>query len=200
MEIYLIRHGESYECTLDQYDEDKGMTNPALTPKGKEQAERLGGRLEKLKFDKIYSSDLTSAAQTTEIVNNAVNTEIEFLAGFREIYMGEIYKKSWGEYPELFAEWSLFKEDIPYPGGENGAAVWERCKEELDKILASDYRRIAIVTHQGTIQILICGMLNMPQEKRYCFGEPLMYASISVVQYRQEHYYLHTFNDCSHLI
>ncbi|HHV09581.1 MAG TPA: histidine phosphatase family protein [Clostridiales bacterium] len=199
MEIYLIRHGASYECTPDQYDEDKGMTNPELTPKGREQAERLAVRLEKLGFDKIYSSDLKSAVQTTEIVNHALNTEVEFLAGFREIHMGEIYKKSWGEYPELFAKWSLFQEDIPYPGGENGADVWERCKKELDRITASDYGRIAIVTHQGTIEIMVCGMLNIPQEGRYCFGESLMHASVSVVQYMNKKYFLHTFNDYSHL-
>lgn len=199
MEIYLIRHGASYECTFDQFDEGKKVMNPALSSKGKEQAENLGVRLENLKFDKVYCSDLKSAIETTEIMNITVNSEIEPRAGFREIHMGEIYEKSWGDFPEIFAKWSLFEEDIPYPGGENGANVWERCKKELDTIVSSEFERVAIITHQGTIQSMICGMLNIPQEKRYCLGEPLMHASISVVQYRNKKYLLHSFNDCSHL-
>ena len=199
MEIYLIRHGESCECTFDQYDEDKQIMNPALTLKGKEQAEQLGLRFENLRFDKIYCSDLKSAVETTEILNNTVNTNIELREGFREIHMGEIYEKSWGEYPEIFAKWSLFEEDIPYPGGENGANVWDRCKKELDTIVSSEYERVAIISHQGTIQSIICGMLNVPQDRRFCLGEPIVYTSVSVIQYTNKKYLLHSLNDYTHL-
>lgn len=199
MEIYLIRHGASYKCTFDQYNGSKQIMDPALTLKGKEQAEQLGLRLEKLRFDRIFSSDLKSAVETTEIMNKNIHAEVEHRSGFREIHMGEIYEKSWGEYPEIFAKWSLFDEDIPYPGGENGANVWERCKKELETIVSSEYERIAIVSHQGTIQSLVCGMLNLPQEKRYCFGEPILHTSVSVMQYKNKRYLLHSFNDCSHL-
>ncbi len=199
MEIYLIRHGASYECTFDQYDESKQIMNPALTQKGKEQAEQLGLRLGNIRFNKIYTSDSKSAVETTEIMNNTINSDIELRQGFREIHMGDIYEKSWGEYPELFAKWALFEEDIPYPGGENGANVWERCKKELETIITSEYERVAIVSHQGTIQSLICGMLKLPQDRRHCLGEPIMHTSISVLKYTNKKYLLHSFNDCSHL-
>lgn len=199
MEIYLIRHGASYECTFDQYDKEKQMTNPALTLEGKEQAEKLGLRLGNLRFNKIYSSDLKSAVETSEIVNNTLHSDIELRVSFREIFMGEIYEKSWGEYPDLFAKWSLFEEDIPYPGGENGADVWQRCEADLEQIVTLGHERIAIISHQGTIQSIICGILKLPQEKRYLFGEPIMHTSISVVQYTNKKYWLHSFNDCSHL-
>jgi probable phosphoglycerate mutase len=113
--------------------------------------------------------------------------------------MGEVFKKSWDCFPDIYAKWSLHEEDIPYPGGENGAALWNRCKDELFKIAASGYERVAIVTHGGIVRAALCGILGLPQEKRFCFGVPTINCSISILSYYDSKFYIHTFNDYSHI-
>ena len=198
MEIYLIRHGEAFPASSEYFCEEKQTMNPPLTPKGIEQARKLSSRLKEVKFDKIYVSDLDRAMQTANILTSVINAEIVISEQFREIDMGEIFKKSWSAFPELYAKWSLHEEDIPYPNGENGADVWHRCKQEIDNITALNYNRIAIVSHGGTIRSIVCGVLGIPQQKRFYFGMPPENASISIVYYKEE-FFLHTFNDYSHL-
>lgn len=77
---------------------------------------------------------------------------IEMDINFREINMGDLYYRSrWSDYPELYEEWKKHESDLPYPNGECGADVWNRCKNSLDIITQYDYERVAIVCHGGTI-------------------------------------------------
>jgi len=195
MELYLIRHGDCFEASLQYFCEEKQTMNPPLTPKGIEQAHLLANRLRDVEFDKIYASDLDRATHTANILRASVNAEVVRSKRLREIDMGEICKKSWDAFPALYAEWIRHEEDIPYPNGENGADVWRRCKQELDEMIALGYQRIAIVCHGGTIRSIICGILDIPQQKRFYLGAPLENCSISIVTHKEKDFFLHTFND-----
>ena len=201
MEIYLIRHGDCFKDTVDYYCRDKQTMNPPLTSKGIDQAHRLADRLKNIPFDKIYCSDLDRAKQTAEIIQTKLNTEIIISVNFREIDFGDIHKenKTWMDFPEIYRKWILHDEDIPYPNGENGADVWNRCKKEIDNIITLENKRIIIVCHGGTIRSIACGILNIPQHKRFFLGFPLENCSISIVQYKERNFYLHTFNDHFHI-
>lgn len=199
MEIYLIRHGDCYPSSMEYFCSEKQTMNPPLTPKGIRQAHQLAERLKGIPFDKIFSSDLDRAIQTSEIINSTVKSNITVTKQFREIDMGDIYRKPWSDYPDLYSQWILHEEDIPYPNGENGSDVWNRCKEELDSIIQSDYTRLAIVCHGGTLRSIICGILNIPQQKRFYFGHPPENCSISVLVRKNSDFFLHSFNDYSHI-
>lgn len=201
MDLYLIRHGECYNSSIQYYDVEKKTMNPPLTEKRIEQATRLAARCRGVGFDAILSSDLTRALQTAERIAAAEPEEVQILPAFREIDMGEIYKESWSSYPALYAEWLLHNEDLPYPNGENGADVWNRCKPALDEILEQQYKKVAIVTHGGTIRSILCGVLGIPQQKRFYLGSPLENCSITVLNYNEaeQRFYLHVLNDSSHL-
>ncbi|MEU8820152.1 histidine phosphatase family protein [Actinoplanes sp. NPDC048796] len=60
--LYLVRHGE----------QDPASPDGALSPRGREQAERLGRRLDEVPFAAIHHSPLPRAAQTAEIVAAAL--------------------------------------------------------------------------------------------------------------------------------
>ena len=199
MELYLIRHGDCFEATLQYFCEEKQTTNPPLTSKGIRQAHQLANRLRGVKFDKIYTSDLDRAIHTANILHTSVNAEVVISKRLREIDMGEICKKSWDAFPELHTEWVRHEEDIPYPNGENGADVWRRCKQEMDEAIALGHQRIAIVCHGGTIRSIICGILHVPQCKRFYLGAPLENCSISIITHRENDFFLHTFNDSNHM-
>lgn len=126
---------------------------------------------------------------------------VEEDSNFREIDMGDIYISSWDNYPDLYQKWSKHDEDIPYPNGENGEMVWERCKKSIGEIIKNDFERVAIIAHGGTIRSIICGILNIPQQRRFHIGFPVENCSISIIKFNPKdlHFYLHTFNDYSHL-
>ena len=200
MEIYLIRHGESEVSLPVYYNEAKRAMDPPLTEKGILQAGKLADRLGTTPFDVIYSSDLDRAVKTAEILNDKIHADFVISPAFREIDMGAIFTRPWSEFPELHAQWILHKEDLPYPEGENGADVWLRCKKVfVDTILPAGYRRIAIVCHGGTIRSILCGLLRIPQQRRFYFGMPPEHCSITTVRFVKGEFYLHTFNDYSHI-
>lgn len=201
MDIYLIRHGEIYNSNIEYYDVNKAAINPPLSKKGILQAEKLAERLKQIKFDVIFSSDLIRAIQTSEKIIEVSPSNLLINSAFREINMGDISLKPWSDFPLIYSEWLLHNSDIAYPNGENGAEVWARCKEQLDMIISNKYEKVAIVCHGGTIRSFICGTLDIPQQKRFYLGMPLENCSISIVKYDKidKIYYLHTFNDYSHL-
>jgi broad specificity phosphatase PhoE len=199
MEIYLIRHGECAVSLPEYYDDQKKTMNPPLTEKGITQAGKLADRLSTIPFEVIYSSDLERAIKTAEIINAKVHADRVCTASFREIDMGDVGRKPWSEFPEIHAQWSLHKEDISYPNGENGNDVWLRCKKELESIIRSEYKRVAIICHGGTIRSITCGLLRIPQQRRFHLGMPPEHCSVSIIRLIKGEFYLHTFNDYSHI-
>lgn len=199
MDIYLIRHGACFENAEAHFDMSLGTMNPPLTDLGVRQAHLLAERLADLPFDVLYASDLRRAMETMEIVNRQVQAKVVVTKSFREIDMGEILTKSWSAFPELYQQWRLHQEDMRYPAGENGNDVWERCRHEMEEIVQSQHHRIAVFCHGGTIRSIICGVLGIPQQKRFSFGQPLQNCSISVIRKNEDGLFLHSFNDDNHL-
>lgn len=63
--IYLVRHGQTY---LNKYDRIQGIANAPLTVKGVADAVDAGKRLNSIKFDHAYSSDMPRAFDTGKYV------------------------------------------------------------------------------------------------------------------------------------
>lgn len=197
MEIYLIRNGESFYSAPNYYDYTKKIMNPPLTERGIIQAEKLAERLSKIKFDRIYSSDMERTIKTAEIINKRIHTEHIISEAFREINFGELYFKNVSDFQDLYQQWLFNKKDIPYPKVEDDVLI--KCKTEIDNIIARKYTRVAIVCHGGIIRGIICGLMNIPQHKRCYFGHPPINCSISVIKCINNVFFLHTLNDYSHL-
>jgi broad specificity phosphatase PhoE len=199
MELYLIRHGESFRSAPEYYDEAKKAMDPPLTENGIMQARKLAAGLAKTEIDIIYTSDLKRAVETAKIIDDKTACGVITDTLFREIDMGDIHIRSWSEYPEIYGRWKQHKEDIPYPNGESGTDVWNRCNRGIDNILNKSYTRAAIVCHGGTIRSVICGLLDIPQQKRFYFGLPPENCSVNIIKLHNNEFYLHTFNDISYI-
>jgi len=65
MHIYLLRHGEAQDDIVDAYG---GAADHPLTSRGKEQAMVLGKALRGCGIERIYTSPLSRAATTSDIV------------------------------------------------------------------------------------------------------------------------------------
>lgn len=202
MELYLIRHGECHKAGMEYFDTEKNDMDQPLTEKGMLQAERLANRLRNISFDAVYASDLKRAIQTAQVLLNALTRKPEYLMDkrLREIDMGDVLKTSWDGFPEHYEKWKLHEEDMPYPNGESGTDVWNRCGMLTEELLQNPGGRIAIVCHGGVIRSLLCGLFQIPQNRRFFLGMPLENCSITIVKQEGGQRYLHTFNDHAHLI
>jgi probable phosphoglycerate mutase len=195
--LYLVRHGRQ-NSTLCNVDVE-------LSQLGHMQAELLKERLQYYQIDALYSSNLIRAVQTANILNQALQLphmireelqEISFglLEGMSEEYIEENFRDFREEQRKLL-------EDIPYPGGENGTSVYERAMPVIQEIVQSGKKNIVVVTHGGTIRVLLAALFGRNQAKRFLFGVSLENTGITQLIYNPSYdrFYLERFNDFAHL-
>ncbi|NLO15219.1 MAG: histidine phosphatase family protein [Clostridiales bacterium] len=195
MELYLIRHGECQQPGIVWYDEQKQTMNPPLTKRGQYQAGQMARQLKDIHFDAIYCSDLVRAVQTAEVLRHETKAQLFLDSTLREIDMGAIFLHPWSDYSDVNDEWSRHEVDIPYPDGENGQMVWERCEIPLHTVLQNEYERVALVCHAGTIRSIIAGAIGLPQQHRFYLGCPLVNCSVSILCHQKGSFYLNSLNE-----
>lgn len=159
MKCYLLRHGESKANIENLFC---GHTDAMLTPKGMAQAVAAAEKLSEINFDRIYSSDLSRARKTAELVSMERCT-INFDNRLREmhfgIFEGLTYKRICDEHPLAYQHWSQdFSKHAP-PCGESMQEVYDRvvaCFEEIiEEARRNDVENLLIVSHSGVIRSLL---------------------------------------------
>lgn len=196
-EIFLIRHGRqnSKKCNVDA----------GLDESGRKQAKLLADRLTCYKIEKLYCSSLKRAAETADIIGNALGLHPEQITDFREIDFGTMTGKEdeviLREYEEFRKERAMQTSDLPYPGGENGADVIRRVMPHIEKICQRPEQRVAIVAHGGVIRALCAHLTQTPMKNKLKFAIDLENTAITQVSFDEEKnlFYLERFNDFSHL-
>lgn len=162
--IYLIRHG------LDDETYIGGYSNIGLTEEGIKQVHEISSWLkENIKnTNKIYTSDIKRAVETTLIINSYLNLETELLKDLRELDKGLLNgmdkNKAKLIYPEYIEVIDINKK---YPNGESMLDLYKRIKLFLNKI--SNYDNSILITHRGVINMIYTLLnndkLTMDKEK-----------------------------------
>lgn len=154
MNIYLVRHGQDDETVRG------GWCTHGLVKEGVKQSENLGKELSKVSFDKIYSSDLNRAKETTEIIlkHLKIKTDAIYTDELREINNGLLsgmkHELAEERFPGLYYSSLQFEEK--YPLGESPKEFYERIKSYWDtNVIPLRKENILIVTHGGVINIML---------------------------------------------
>lgn len=163
MRIFFVRHGK------DDGNYRGGWSDLPLVDEGKDQARKLSKFLEEKKeelgIEKIISSDLKRAKQTTEIINKKLNVPVEYTDRLREMNNGKIAGMLNSEveklYPGLY--YNTLEIDERYPEGESPIEFYNRITRDFEKIVEEnkDFNNIMIVTHSGVINIIYRYINNM---------------------------------------
>ena len=146
MRVYIIRHGESENNFKKLWT---GWLNIHLTEKGTKDAEKAREFLKDVKFDKVFSSDLQRAIETTEIA--LPNYEYETSSLLREINVGNIAGKPVSILTLEERKDAVINGYAAY-GGETKAEITERVikfKKELENM---SFERVALVSHAGWLR------------------------------------------------
>jgi broad specificity phosphatase PhoE len=162
-EMWLIRHGES---TGNRDRLLQGQEDLPLTELGHEQARKLAGRLGRISFDALYSSDLARALQTAVHLGEALHLGTELDARLREIDVGSWAGLSTEQISERFPEeWRMWQErdpELARGGGESYLRAQLRVVEALEELARRHPgKRIAVVCHGGVMRAYLAHLLGL---------------------------------------
>lgn len=165
--IYLIRHGESEGNRQKRF---QGRMDLPLSEKGKEQAKLLKKRFETINYDCIYSSPLSRAYETAQILNFDKKPDIVKVNAFSEIDVGDFTKRNFDEikvlYPNELDIWLNQPHNFSAPNGETMREVFDRTTAELKRIIADNSgKTVVIAAHACVIRNLLCHCLNFPFDR-----------------------------------
>ncbi len=160
MKIYLIRHGET---TGDIEDRFGGDYDDHLTEKGQKQALELTQNLKDKGIEKIFTSPLIRAKETSDTLQKALGVEVEVVETLRErnqygVLTGMVKAEAKDKHPELVEGLRDFHNTIE--GAENYEDFKVRILETLNNISGQDLSCVAIVTHGGPIKTILRIILN----------------------------------------
>ena len=169
MKLLLIRHGETTGDIEDRYG---GFYDDHLTQKGREQLKETAEKLRGVEIHVLFSSSLIRAKESTEIINDVVNTRIEILDGLRErdygILGGLTKTEALEKYPqavELHTDQANTDQD-----GESQTFFIQRVLDTFQSIVNQNHDTVAIVSHGGPIKVIL-KHLSMPIPSKIGDGE-----------------------------
>ncbi|OPY58215.1 MAG: Phosphoserine phosphatase 1 [Pelotomaculum sp. PtaU1.Bin035] len=198
--IFFVRHGETAWNALMKL---QGHADVSLSDRGREQVELLARRLAGEKIHCFYSSDLSRACETAEIIAKPHRLNIKTVPALREINFGVWEGLTIQEIKEVFADeikmWWANPLSTRIPGGETLNDVAERSVGAVKKIIGdhSD-ENIVIVSHGGTIRSIIGSVLGMNLNEYWRLH--LDNACLNLVDFPHwDRGILKLFNDCTHL-
>ncbi len=197
--LILIRHGKTYWNDERRY---QGHTNIELNHEGIRQALNLQRRLKDVKLDAVYSSDLSRAYKTAEIIAEPHGLRVQIAPGLREINFGEweglTYTELLRNYPHELKLWQENPQELRLPQGETFSQVRDRAVAEVQSIM-NKYPggTIAFVSHGGTIATLICGLLKQPLKNMWQYKQ--QNTAVNILIKNGDSYELELFNDVTHL-
>jgi|TARA_B100000959_G_C14997533_1_gene631067 broad specificity phosphatase PhoE len=211
-DFYFIRHGESISNITPGIAAGENFDAP-MTDRGHQQAEAAGRRLgeEGVKFEKIFSSSLVRAKQTTEGVLRGMGlegTEYEQVDAIIEkqtpAWRGKLAKDVMPtEVRLLMAEKGKY---FKAADGETMRWVERRASNWLeDEILYNKdwYQKpgthpIAIVSHGDTMRALLHYITGM--DNRLAMRTDIFNCSISRFRFGKLGWHIGTINDSSHTL
>lgn len=163
MRVLLIRHGETDWNAAQRY---QGHGLVPLNARGRAQAQALAGRLAAGPvIAGLVSSDLPRAAETADIVGVALGLAPRRHAGLREIDVGVWAGLTPAEVRQRFPEHRAAYDRDPVHtarlGGESYAQVRRRSVAALSEIAAAADGTVALVSHGGTIRVVLCHVLGL---------------------------------------
>ncbi len=188
--IYLARHGETEWSLTGQHT---GRVNLPLTPKGEQDAVKLGERLRPIPFAHVFTSPLQRALRTSVVAGypNAVRDD-----DLMEWDYGDYEGKRSAEIKAERPDWRLFRDGCP--GGESLEDVRVRADRFVKKLhsLEGD---VCVFSSGHILRVIAARWLGLEASGGAVLT--LKTTSLSIVGYEHgpDSPVIHLWNDISHL-
>jgi 2,3-bisphosphoglycerate-dependent phosphoglycerate mutase len=150
--ILVARHGDAaYES---KHWADEGGS---LTDEGRAQAADLAGRLRARGVTHVWTSTMSRAVQTAEIVAAHLGVSVTTREGLREFSVGSLAgSRADDPFAEVYGEWLAGHLDLRLPGGETGAELRHRMHHVLFEIAERHAgETVLAVSHGGLMRLAL---------------------------------------------
>lgn len=197
--VIFVRHGETCWNHSKRY---QGHSDISLNEKGLQQAEMVAKRLAGENISAIYSSDLIRAVQTAEIIGQHHSLQPVVLRELREVnfgvWEGLTYEEIMAVWPDALSAIYSKPGSALIPEGESFYDVQKRTTIGLGKCIASHQNEtIVIVSHGGTMRVLLCDALGLAIENMWSLQQDS--TAINIVEYFETTKLVSLVNDTCHL-
>jgi broad specificity phosphatase PhoE len=213
--IYFFRHGQSEGNIqhLDSINEDIHLAEQYLTELGREQSQRLAKRIAKFELDVLLSSTLTRARETTEIISQDRDYNIEYSDLLVErqkpsSIIGKLRSDELVLATEKAWKHSLFNSGEQVEDGDSYDTLITRADKALELLQSRPEQNIGVVTHQFFLNTLIIrailgDSINPELYTRLQEQYWIENTGLTILQYSPEYPYtgwrVWVYNDYSHL-
>jgi 2,3-bisphosphoglycerate-dependent phosphoglycerate mutase len=186
--LVLVRHGQSQWNLENRFT---GWVDVSLTEKGREEAHRAGTLLkaEKLRFTKCYTSVLTRAHETLDIILNELgqtNLPIERDQALNERHYGDLQGLNKAETAEKFGKEQVHiwrrSFDVAPPGGESLKDTAARTLPYFESKIVPDLKRgetVLVSAHGNSLRSIVMHLDNLTKEQvvslELATGVPILY-------------------------
>jgi broad specificity phosphatase PhoE len=156
--VLLARHGE----TNDNREPIRvqGFTDTPLNDTGRRQAAELAERVAGEGIRSLWSSDLSRARETAEIVGARIgltpSLDERLREAFRGRWEGHRFIDIARQEPDLYAAWLRAGEEFRFPGGESLREQMDRVTAALEDIHGRAELPALVVCHGGSIRVMLC--------------------------------------------
>jgi probable phosphoglycerate mutase len=162
--VLIARHGEA-EYETEVCSDDGG----SLTPLGRGQARALAERLRGERVARVWTSSLSRAVQTAEIVAAGLGVDVVVREGLREYGVGALAGSAGDEkdyFEGVFRLWAGGDDAAQVAGGERIVDFVDRVQGVLDEVADTHPGEAAlVVSHGGAILATVPQLVGLPRTR-----------------------------------
>jgi broad specificity phosphatase PhoE len=160
MKLYIVRHGETLH---NRHNIIQGQYDVRLSGLGKRQADAIARRLSVVDFDRIFSSDLSRAAETAQTIKRYQRAPVKYANALRERDFGPYNNKPVKLLEDKLNELGMLGTMRSPKGVETFPHFFKRVSVFLDRIYAKHRdETVLLVTHGGVKRMSYLHLKNLP--------------------------------------
>jgi broad specificity phosphatase PhoE len=197
--ILLLRHGET---AWNREEVFRGLADVPLNEAGRGQARALAAAIAPYAPAAVYSSPLSRAAETAEIVADGRGLSVVSFPPVVDIHCGAWEGRPLREIerdePALFRQWAEAPQTFRFPGGESLDEVSDRAVKGLTDLARKHAgETIAVVSHRAVCKAVLCTVLGAGLAAFYRIVQSN--ACLNVLDWTGDAFRVVLLNDACHL-
>lgn len=168
--LVLVRHGQSQWNLENRFT---GWVDVDLSPLGIEEANNAGQNLKDFTFDNVFTSVLTRAIKTADIITNIIGYNGDFIRNeaLNERHYGDLQGLNKDEVGKQYGQEQLHiwrrSYDVPPPNGESLFDTQKRVipyyQEHIEPLLKSG-KNVLVVAHGNSLRSMVMFIEKISKE------------------------------------
>jgi len=197
--IVLVRHGRT---EWNKGEIFRGTVDIPLDEQGRREAACARDWLKQTRFDAAYSSPLSRAVETAEIILEPHGLRVQRHEGLTDLNYGDWQGKPNEEvkrlYPKLYRQWREAPHTVVFPNGEGLGSVRERALAAVQEVLAGHPdKSVLLAAHRVVNKVLIAALLGLDDSRFWEIAQDT--AALNEFVYQDGRWICRLVNDTCHL-